>query len=321
MPLLFPLRCPSLLIYTSSFSLSPQFTNPNGSSSVFSERETSETPQAHRRMPSFSLTSRSVLLPVNPLEQKTNKPKKDKKTTAIDEGLDDGRFFGFSVRELRAIKRDACLGFLSMNVIHPPDGAFWGKFNNRTVDHPWIKSMSKTFVNCLDSCTDDHSMDLALDPEWLNTPNSMCPTVEGLSIHDVPVVKFNQQGKLAIKNKNLWVLGGNHRRLALARYIDNMKDDVERANNLIHKLTAGKDSDQIRDMNPEDTTKLEDARERVKSLLEKIDSSCMWSVKVYDRGLSYHRPARSPSLTRSPYSQNRAGKLRGDRQGRLPTHF
>lgn len=212
------------------------------------------------------------------------KSKKDQKSSTIDEGFDNGQFFEFPLQELRKQKKKACIGYLSMNVVNPPDGAIWGKFNNRALNHAWIQSMSETFVKHRDCCSDDYSMDVTLDPDWLVDRNMLLPTVEGLMIEDVPVMDFSAEGKLKIKDDNLWMLGGNHRRLALKKYIDTMKAEVIQTNGAIERVTRGKNDAEIQGMNPERLSMVRDGQEAVKRLEEKIASSCMWVVRVYDRG-------------------------------------
>ncbi len=177
----------------------------------------------------------------------------------MDDGIDDGKFFDFDVDMLRKHTADAFLGYLSMNIVRPPNGTIWGKFNNRPLNMTWVKSMADSFVNTIDNCVDNSSMDLALDPKWLVDLNVILRTVEGLKIRDVPVLKFNDEGLLAIKNDNLWVLGGNHRRISLTRYIDRMRMELTQMKEAIGQALAGMAIEDIENINTENANTLKEA--------------------------------------------------------------
>jgi len=209
-----------------------------------------------------------------------------------------------------------------MNIIDPPEGAIWGKFNNRPLNQAWVHSLSESFTSDKDSCTDGYSLDVALDPAWLQDSTVFLPTVEGLAIGDVPVMRFNTEGKLQIKDNNLWMLGGNHRRQALRLYVDNMKEELLKTKQAIDKAISGKTDVEVRGMNSDQLTTVREGQERMKILQDKIDNSGMWTVRVYDRGASYLRPhARPPWPTRPPYSQDHQRPRFGEGEGDLPLHF
>ncbi len=193
------------------------------------------------------------------------------------------------------------MGYLAMDIINPPDGTIWGKFNNRALNDTWIKSMSENFATTIDNCIDSCSMEVAIDPSWLVDSDSILKSVEGLTIDKVPVMKFTPQGEMAIKNNNLWMLGGNHRRVALIKYIQSMKDRVALSKEAIATIKKDKADKDVEDSDPE----LEDS---VKELEDKIASSRMWTVKVYDRGASFHHPHRRRRIlyTRTVSSTYRA---------------
>ena len=52
-----------------------------------------------------------------------------------------------------------------MDIINPPKGALWGKYNNRPISYPWIKSLFKTFMSSMDNCSDNNSLDITIDPD------------------------------------------------------------------------------------------------------------------------------------------------------------
>jgi hypothetical protein len=208
---------------------------------------------------------------------------------ANDEGLEGGYYFGFPIRQLRQKKEEACLGYLSMNVIAPPDGAFWGKFNNRALDQNWIKSLADTFETNLDNCTTKTAMDIAIDPDWLVPKIKIERTVEGMLLKDVSMIEFNPEGLRAIKDKNLWVLGGNHRRIALAAFRDRMKDTVAEMNAAIDAVKKRLDElseEEAQDLDNDPTEVIEELSANVERLEDKILVTSMWAMRLYDRGTS-----------------------------------
>jgi hypothetical protein len=150
-------------------------------------------------------------------------------------------------------------------------------------------------------------MDIVLDPRWLVDPDVMLPTLEGFKIHQVPVLELNPEGELAVKNDNLWVLSGNHRRLALAKYIQKMERDVEALREAIDEelyVDPGENNSNLEtdidaNMDADNMNNVTMAQEKLKLLEEKIESSQMWTVRVYDRSQSSRHPypIRIPNMT------------------------
>jgi hypothetical protein len=221
----------------------------------------------------------------------------DPKSKANDEGTEGGYFFGFTLRELRGKMEDACIGYLSMNVVNPPEGAFWGKFNNRALDQNWIKSLANTFKVNLDNCTAKTAMDIAIDPDWLVDKSTIEPKVEGKDINDVKEINFSQEGWRAIKNNNLWVLSGNHRHIALTAFRDSMKEEVAIINQAIETAMSQVSEEQAQNMDSVTQKDLEITKREAEFLEEKIHNSTKWLVRVYDRGESRARPSKSAPMT------------------------
>jgi hypothetical protein len=216
-------------------------------------------------------------------------PKKVTKGAPIDEGFDGNKFFGHYVKDLRRSKTNSILGYLAMDVVRPPDGAMWGKFNNRALDEGWVDTMAESFAANMDNCANDHSMEIALDPDWLENAEQILKSVDGLTIEQVPIIKFNAKGKIAIKEDNLWVLGGNHRRMAVLKYMKIMEAESEKTKQSIAKAKEGKTEDDIAKLYAEDEGMLKWSEERVKVLEAKMETSRLWSVRVYDRGACSER--------------------------------
>lgn len=129
-----------------------------------------------------------------------------------------------------------------MDVIRPPRGAIWGRWNNRFIQPGWVTGLVNAFKARFDNCVDDRSMAAVVDPAWLARPvpvpdpknpdaavevkEPWWVTVQGFWIDDVPVIKFTPGGLEAIKDDNLWILGGNHRRHALNRFLIVQQEEV-----------------------------------------------------------------------------------------------
>jgi len=63
--------------------------------------------------------------------------------------------------------------------------------------------MADTFMTNKGCCTDNHSIDIAIDLDWLLNPNLILSTIEGLMIQNIPIISFNAKGRLYIKDRNL----------------------------------------------------------------------------------------------------------------------
>jgi hypothetical protein len=179
---------------------------------------------------------------------------------------------------------NAFLGFLSIDVIQPPEGTIWGVFNNRPLDVRWVNTMSQAFAGNLDNCTNKDSMDAALNPTWLKNRRPYLQKVDGLGAEDVPLLEPTAEGELAFKKNNLWMLGGNHRRMALIKYLKVLQKELERRTQDIAQAKEGKTADQIAQLYMADESTLKASEARAKALEARISTSRLWTVKVYNKG-------------------------------------
>lgn len=243
------------------------------------------------------------------------RPKKEtKKGSAVDEGFNDSMFFGFNVETLRAHRQAAFMGYLKMNIVDPPKGAFWGKFNNRAVNDAWVEELLTDFRRKgVENCSDAMSIDVAVERDWLEATlrkavlptnlevpnveeverdqlNKMRMSVEGVGIENVAELDFTEEGWEAIKDDNLWVLGGNHRRLALIRLNEEMKEEVKYLQDGITKALQPDVDDEGNTINAvldtDEQESLDNARARFDELKNLLDTSQMWVVKLHNKGES-----------------------------------
>jgi hypothetical protein len=242
----------------------------------------------------------------------------------VVEGFDVEKFFGFKITQLKKQKGAALLGYMKMNIVDPPEGAFWGKFNNRLVDEAWVETLHKRFIRNMDNSTDEHAIDVVVDPEWLENPDGFIVSVDGDPSNDgVQEMKFNPAGALAIRNKNLWVLSGHHRRLALIRYVHTLKTELDEAMKAIEDITKGKSNKELSSMGEKAKERLEENERLVKLIEPRIHQSKFWAVRAYNRGASRGRSRDGPEtrrLTRRPFSQDRHG-FQGFVDGAVPIHL
>jgi hypothetical protein len=230
--------------------------------------------------------------------------------------FDSHKYFGFDLKELQAAIRKALMGYVSVNVVNPPAGTVWGRFNDRTVDTDRVDKMAQRFETHLDNCTDKNSMDIALDPDWLFSRDSFISIIDGMDMGDVPMLKFTEQGLVEIRKNNLWMLTGNHRRLALGQYVAQMKADVESAKEIIRSIKDCKMEDESVMLDDVASEKLRWANEVVKTVQPKILKSSMWTVRAYNRGAWYHTPRRDGGQTYRTSSPHRKRTRRPAGQGK-----
>jgi hypothetical protein len=196
--------------------------------------------------------------------------------------VQDDDFMMYPLEQLRGKKEEAFIGYLCLNLYDPPKEATWGLYNDRTVNDSWVAHLVQEFTKRLDNCSNADALDVAVRREWIENIDAILPTVNDKKIEDVPAMKFTPDGKEAIQPDKLVMLGGNHRRLALKVYVDEMKEQMEiaRAKLKGKGAQAHKQSD-ITGPIGEELNKLE---EKVDWYEKKLESSQHWAVALYDIG-------------------------------------
>ena len=180
------------------------------------------------------------------------------------------------------MKTASCLGCLTMDILDPPIGTKWGQFNDRRVDHEWVQKLADSFENHkLDNCTDGTVMEIAIRPHWVASLGKAIPKVEGKYTHQVNELELTPIGKREILQDKLWVLGGNHRRLALEVYIGRLKTQLDQLKGKDLKLKAKL----AKSRRVAGSTRAETlSTKAVADMEEKIRNSSKWAVRLYDRG-------------------------------------
>jgi hypothetical protein len=211
--------------------------------------------------------------------------------SAVNAGQDDGEYFDFEVNVLRKKKQEAQLCFLSMNLVSPPDGAFWGKFNDRVLLESWVNDLVQVFRRGLDHTADENSINIAVKRAWIEGLDGDEKSVEafrkanahseGKNIEEVTEIRFTPLGVQEIKGRNLWMLGGNHRREAMKVIAGGLSKELEDERKLLAKLKReNQDGDEVGAKNEE----IAATEDRIQTLEKKLASASKWVVRLFDRG-------------------------------------
>jgi hypothetical protein len=197
------------------------------------------------------------------------------------ESLDAKICFGEARKHIEGWVEKAKIGYLALDVINPPLGTIWGRFNDRPLDQPQVEALVENYKSDLDNCSAATAMILAVKPEWLRNYQDRLPTVNGLTIDRVPLIELTPSGALAVEPDNLWVLSGNHRRRALQIHLEGMRTSLAetraQAQGVRDKISESGISMEL----DASRTRLD---EEVKQKEETISTTSRWAVELYNRG-------------------------------------
>lgn len=221
------------------------------------------------------------------------------------DSLDAKIFFGEQKDTLKKIKETSFIGYLKMDIVHPPEGTTWGYFNDRAVNQAWVTGLAEMFVNGkLHNCEARYSMDIAVKRSWISNlvDAENNPKLSGKDIKHLRQLQLTAEGQQAILEEELWVMGGNHRRLALINYVDWLKYEL----NILERKLLAEDilmgrSTSVTDAavgsatggnpNAADAAStsaiiapMTELQIRVRDLKAQMKDSPMWAVGLYDRG-------------------------------------
>jgi hypothetical protein len=196
--------------------------------------------------------------------------------------VQEDKFMGIALEELRSKKQAAYIGYLSINLYDPPKEATWGRYNDRAVNNSWVAQLLHDFARRLDNCTNEDALEVAVRRHWIQNLDKVLPMVNDKTIRNVPEIEFTRDGLLAIQPDNLVMLGGNHRRLALKLYVDELKQQLEKA----RSKSKGKEvqAHKHSDITGPYASELENQEEKVKWLERKLLTSQHWVIALYDMG-------------------------------------
>lgn len=195
--------------------------------------------------------------------------------------IDQEYFNGFLQKDLEGYKEEAGLGYLVMDIVDPPKGAFWGKYNDRRLQMAWVNDLAEKFKANLDSCSNLTAIEVAVRQPWVKNLDQAVKSAARLTTITLPRVEFTELGLEEIANDNLWVLGGNHRREALKKFTREMSGKIQSNSKAIGRLEAqrnrqGEDSEREQD--------LKDLKDKNKELVDVLSHAPRWAIHLYDRG-------------------------------------
>lgn len=219
-------------------------------------------------------------------------------------------FMGFDVTRLRGEIQKAFMGYLCVDIIDPPSGATWGYFNDRWVDKKWLKDLLGAYEEQgVDNCADKTAIEVAIRESWIKNPRisakdkdtakgkdadkdkdaeakarkktSIMGSVEGHTIHQIPMMELTDKGKAEVKPDQLWMLGGNHRREALKIRREGILGELAKCKEAVAKIEE--ENKRAGYTGSVDVEK--DRFVKVGVLLQKqLDMEKKWVVKLFDRG-------------------------------------
>ena len=179
-------------------------------------------------------------------QRKTPKPNLD-----TGDIMDAKKFFGLNMDLLKHIKAASLIGHLKMNIVRPPEGTIWGHFNDRAVNWSWVSGLVNDFPERLNNCDDKFVMEMAVKRFWvLNIADAEDNRIlSGKNITELPKLQLTEEGLHNILTEDLWVMGGNHRRLALIEYNTQLNERIEilEADLLAQNIATGISADDTDD--------------------------------------------------------------------------
>ena len=190
--------------------------------------------------------------------------------------------FSYTVTEVEGWAAAARLGYFAMDILNPPEGTIWGKFNDRPIDLPQIDKLVEDFSGRLMNSSEVFAMFVAVKKEWVKNLPQISKEVAGLTMDKLPLIEFTPEALEEIaKTEGLWMLSGNHRRRALTIHVQKLRVQLEELQERKRKLhlkqrEAGYDC-------------ILDAKEKrvdreIKLVMDAIVMDSRWLVRVFDRG-------------------------------------
>ena len=197
---------------------------------------------------------------------------KGKNVVLGDDAIEGGLYIGFNITDLRRKKQQALLGYMCIDLLDPPARAQWGHFNDRLVDPSWIRGLMDHYEKMVDNCTDATVIDAAVKKAWVSNLDDIKSSVEGERIEDVLMMSFTEAGVEEMAPNNFWMLGGNHRRIALRNWVDGKQKEVDIQNALLEKLKK----EESRGYNFDRDREIRELDKAVSDLEEEINNSRKW---------------------------------------------
>lgn len=184
-------------------------------------------------------------------------------------------FNGIDQTLLREKIREAKLGVRAMNLHSPPEGAYWGKFNNRPLDKAGVKGLVSDYHADVKNCTDKTAINMVLRKSWLADQENFETSAEGRRVEQLEEIILTEEGAAVAKNDNLWMMGGNHRHQALLIYVEEKKKILSKKEKELKSMgeaSATEDTESERS----------NLKREIVTESKKLELEHMWAVRLYD---------------------------------------
>ena len=193
--------------------------------------------------------------------------------------------FGEERKHIERWTKKARMGYFAMDVMNPPEGTVWGQFNDRNVNEGQVTLLVEKFKTNVDNCTGTTAMRVAVKSVWVSNLGAALGDLMGMTIDQVPMLEFTPSALDEIaddeEKNDLWMLSGNHRRLALEKHLSvvekglaSRRDTLEAVEKRIH------DDGFIKEVEDQKILLVRDIEQREQSLT----MASRWAVEVYNRG-------------------------------------
>jgi len=189
-------------------------------------------------------------------------------------------FMGFKLNDLDYRKAEARIGYMAINLYDPPSYATWGKYNDRKIKEVWVDGLVGDFRQRYNNCSETTCIDVAIRPEWLKNLEDVRGVIDGRKIKTIPLLEFTEEGEKAMEEERLIMLGGNHRREAVGRYVDWLEREIKSGEAVVKKKEEALGSTFV----GEAAREVEKLRDRLSIHKEVAEGARFWAVRLYDRG-------------------------------------
>jgi hypothetical protein len=177
------------------------------------------------------------------------------------------------------------LGYLSIDVMNPPKGTVWGHFNDRQVDGGQVEKLLVKYKTNVDNCTSSTAMRVAVKSAWVTNLSAAMANVMGKTIDEVPMLEFTPEALAEFAdddvNHGLWMLSGNHRRIALRKHLEVVETDLA---TLQENHAAVEERIRVEGFKKEVEDERIKLEEDILQREQTIAMSSRWAVEVYNRG-------------------------------------
>jgi hypothetical protein len=209
------------------------------------------------------------------LNETTQKPARK---NVLEEPIDVETIFATQQVTTQKHLEEVFVGYYWVDLDGLSDDYVWQSINDRPLDDSGLLKLLSNFKTYgVLHCDKTTAIPAGLRRSWiLSNPSNV---IDGLHIEDLPELQLTDEGSAALKQKKIFIYGGNHRRNAQKAYLTELRERLRLCEADLKKLKR-------RDVrNTEESKKEIDKRESViATLMETIAKLTKWAVAVFDLG-------------------------------------